>query len=182
VTRTAQLFASFAERNGVIGVLYIQKGELMKVKDVMTRDVRICGINDHLATAARTMWVNDCGILPIVNNEGVAVGVLTDRDICMAAASKDRTPSNIAVAEVMMRQLYSCLPEADIREALRVMREKRVRRLPVIDTQGRLCGILSLDDVAVKTRQADKPAELSAEDVEITLDAICRRGSQKEAA
>ena len=154
----------------------------MKVKDVMTKDVRICGINDNLATATRTMWLNDCGILPIVNNEGIAVGVITDRDICMSAASKDRMPSNISVAEVMMRQLYSCPPEADIREALQIMREKRVRRLPVIDDQSRLCGILSLDDVATKTRQADKPAELSAEDVEITLDAICRRSSREEAA
>jgi CBS domain-containing protein len=154
----------------------------MKVKDVMTKDVRICGINDNLATAARTMWVNDCGILPIVNNEGDAVGVLTDRDICMAAASKDRLPSSIAVAEVMMRQLYSCAPEADIREALEIMRVRKVRRLPVVNEAGKLCGILSLDDVAVKTRAADKPAELSAEDVEITLDAICRRTAQMEAA
>jgi len=154
----------------------------MKVKDVMTKDVRICGINDNLASAARTMWVNDCGILPIVNNEGIAVGVVTDRDICMATGSKDRRPSSIAIAEVMMRQLYFCPPEADIREALQIMREKRVRRLPVLDENKRLCGILSLDDVAVKTRTADKPAELSAEDVEITLDAICRRASQLEAA
>ncbi|HLW35002.1 MAG TPA: CBS domain-containing protein [Chthoniobacterales bacterium] len=154
----------------------------MKVKDVMTKDVRICGINDNLASAARTMWVNDCGILPIVNNEGITVGVVTDRDICMATGSKDRRPSGIAIAEVMMRQLYSCPPEADIREALQIMREKRVRRLPVLDENKRLCGILSLDDVAVKTRTADKPAELSAEDVEITLDAICRRASQLEAA
>ena len=154
----------------------------MKVKDVMTKDVRICGINDTLATAARTMWVNDCGILPIVNIDGVAVGVVTDRDICMAAASKDRRPSSISVAEVMMRQLYSCPPEADIREALQIMREKQVRRLPVLDDKKVLRGILSLDDVAVKTRTADKPAELSAEDVEITLEAICRRAAQKEAA
>ena len=154
----------------------------MKVKDVMTKDVRICGINDNLASAARIMWVNDCGILPIVNNEGTAVGVLTDRDICMSTASKDRMPSNIQVAEVMMRQLYSCAPDADIREALEIMRVRKVRRLPVLNETGKLCGILSLDDVAVKTREADKPAELSAEDVEITLDAICRRSSQMEAA
>jgi CBS domain-containing protein len=154
----------------------------MNVKEVMTKDVRICGINDNLATAARIMWVNDCGILPIVHSGGAAVGVLTDRDICMAAASKDRRPSDVSVAEVMMRQLYSCPPEADIREALQIMREKRVRRLPVIDEKGILRGILSLDDVAVKTRMADKPAELSAEDVEITLDAICRHTAEREAA
>ena len=156
--------------------------KFMKVKDVMSQDVRICGINDNLSTAARTMWMRDCGILPIVNNKGTVVGVLTDRDICLAAGSKDRRLSSIAVNEVMMRQLYSCPPEADIREALQIMREKRVRRLPVVDSKGALRGILSLDDVAVKMRAADKPAELSAEDVEITLEAICRRTPQKEAA
>src|SRR4030095_9669184 len=61
-----------------------RKANIMKVKDVMTKEVRICGINDNLSVAAQTMWMRDCGILPIVNNEGIVVGVLTDRDICMA--------------------------------------------------------------------------------------------------
>lgn len=154
----------------------------MKVKDVMTKDVRICGINDDLATAARTMWMRSCGILPVVNEKAEVIGVLTDRDICVAACSKDRAPSSIAVNEVSTRTVCSCSPKADIREALAIMREKQVRRLPVLDAKGKLCGILSLDDVAAKMRSADKPAELSAEDVEITLEAICRRPLQKEAA
>ncbi len=149
----------------------------MKVKDVMTKDVRICGINDNLSIAARTMWMRDCGVLPVVDEKANLVGVLTDRDICIAACSKDRAPSTIPVSEVVVRKIHSCSTEADIREALEIMRKKHVRRLPVVDATGKLCGILSLDDVALKARA--RPAELSAEDVDITLEAICRR---KEAA
>ena len=154
----------------------------MKVKDVMTKDVRICGINDDLATAARTMWMRSCGILPVVNEKAEVIGVLTDRDICVAACSKNRAPSSIAVNEVVTRNLYSCSPEADVREALAIMRQRQVRRLPVIDANGKLCGILSLDDVAVKAGENRKRPEFSAQDVERTFEAICRRASHKEAA
>jgi CBS domain-containing protein len=155
----------------------------MKVKDVMTRDVKTCRIDDDISNAAREMWMRNCGVLPIVDDRQQVIGVLTDRDICIAAGSKNREPSRITVREVMTHRLYSCAPEADIREALQIMREKRVRRLPVLNADGKLCGILSLDDVALKAREAAKPGELSAEDVEITLEAICRRcPPQKEAS
>ena len=154
----------------------------MKAKDVMTKDVWICGINDNLATAVRTMWMHDCGVLPVVDKKGEVIGVLTDRDICIAAGSRNRAPTSIAVNEIVTRKLYSCLPDADIREALAIMRQRQVRRLPVIDNDGKLCGILSLDDIAIKAREAGRPRELSVEDVERTFESICRRASQKEAA
>lgn len=155
----------------------------MKVQDVMTRDVKTCRIDDNVSNAAREMWMRNCGVLPVVDDRQQVIGILTDRDICIAAGSKNREPSSIPVSEVMTRTLYSCAPEADIREALQIMRQRQVRRLPVVDAKGKLCGILSLDDVALKAREAAKPAELSAEDVEITLEAICRRcPPQKEAA
>ena len=146
----------------------------MKAQDVMTKDLRICGINDDLSTAARTMWMRDCGVLPVVDKQGEVVGVLTDRDICMAAGSKNIEPSRIKVNEVATRKVYSCSPETEIREALAMMRKNRVRRLPVLDAKGKLRGILSLDEVAVKAREIANPAELSAEDIEQTLEAICR--------
>jgi CBS domain-containing protein len=156
--------------------------KFMKVKEVMTKDVRICGVNDNLSTAARTMWMRSCGVLPVVDQKAQVIGVLTDRDICVAACSKDRAPSSIAVSEVVTRKLYSCPPDVDVREALQIMRQRKVRRLPVIDAKGKLRGILSLDDIAIKAGEAAKPSELSAEDVEGTFEAICRRTPQKEAA
>ena len=151
----------------------------MKIKEVMTKEVRTCGLDSDLSAVARTMWMRDCGVLPVVDN-GQVVGVITDRDICVAAGSKNREPSTITVSEVMTRRLYSCSPDADVREALKTMREKRVRRLPVIDKNGKLCGILSLNDVAIKVREIANPAELSAEDVERTLDAICRHRCESQ--
>jgi CBS domain-containing protein len=145
----------------------------MKVNDVMTKDVRTCGPDSDLSAVARMMSMRDCGVIPVVDN-GEVVGVITDRDICIAAGSKNREPSMITVSEVMTRRVYSCPPDAEIQEALQIMREKQVRRLPVIDAKGRLCGILSLNDVAITARDAAKPEELSADDVEKTLEAICR--------
>lgn len=145
----------------------------MKVKDVMTKEVRTCESDTNLSEVARTMWISDCGIIPVLENEEV-IGVITDRDICIAAGCKNQVPAAITVSEVMTRKLYSCLPDADIREALETMRNKQVRRLPVIDAKGKLCGILSLNDVAIKARDVMNPAELSAEDIEQTLEAICR--------
>jgi CBS domain-containing protein len=145
----------------------------MKVEDVMTRDVQTCGPETNLADAAMRMWRNDCGVLPVVSDGGRVVGMITDRDICMAAATKHRDPANIRVSEVTAGKLYSCSPNADIHEALKVMREKQVRRLPIIRSEdGKLVGILSMNDVALR-EQGGAKAELSAEDIEQTLRGIC---------
>ena len=152
----------------------------MKVKDVMTQDVKSCGLDSDLSMAARAMWMRDCGMLPVVDDDGQVVGIITARDICIATASKNREPSSIPVNEVITRKIHACSPDADIREALQIMQEKQVRRLPVIDAKGKLCGILSLDDVAIKVRAAGKPAELSAEDVLKTMDAIYKHRPTQE--
>ena len=145
----------------------------MKVQDVMTKDVQTCGAETNLADAAMRMWTNDCGVLPVIADGQKVVGMITDRDICMAVATKHRDAANIRVGEVTSGMVYSCPPTVDIHEALKVMREKQVRRLPIIRAEdGKLVGILSLNDVAL-TEQGGAKAELSAEDVEQTMRAIC---------
>jgi CBS domain-containing protein len=158
-----------------------KKGKAMKVKDVMTKDVKICGLDSNLSEIAREMWMRDCGVIPVLE-KGEVIGVITDRDICIAAGCKNRPPTEITVGDVMTRKIYSCPPETDVRDALKTMREKKVRRLPVIDAKGKLCGILSLNDVAIKARKVANSAELSAEDIENTLEAICRHrnGTEEE--
>lgn len=144
----------------------------MKIQDVMTYDVRTCGPETNLSAAAMQMWKGDCGALPVIAGEKV-VGMITDRDICMAAATRHRDPANIRVKEVMTGQVYGCSPDTDIREALKIMQQRQVRRLPIISAMDqRLCGILSMNDIALKA-QDDRRAELSAQDVENTLKAIC---------
>jgi CBS domain-containing protein len=145
----------------------------MKVQDVMTYNAQSCRPETNLVEAAMQMWRGDFGVLPVVTPEGKLVGMITDRDICMAAATKHRDPANIRVKEVISGKVYGCSPDTDIREALKIMRQKQVRRLPIISAEdGRLEGILSMNDVALKAK-ADRKAELSAEDVENTLRAIC---------
>ncbi len=139
----------------------------------MTYNVQTCRPESNLAEAAMQMWKGDCGILPVVVDGQKVVGMITDRDICMAAATKHREPANIRVKEVISGKVYGCSPDTDIHEALKIMQQMQVRRLPIISAEdGRLAGILSMNDVALKAK-ADRKAELSAEDVENTLRGIC---------
>jgi CBS domain-containing protein len=145
----------------------------MKVQDIMNRNVHTCRPETNLAMAAMQMWNGDFGVLPVLANGGTVVGVITDRDICMAAATKHRDPATIRVDEVMTGQVYGCSPDTEIHEALKIMQQRQVRRLPIIRADnGTLAGIVSMNDVAVKA-QANGEAELSAQDVEDTLKAIC---------
>ena len=154
----------------------------MKVQDVMTKDVKTCGPETNLSDAAMEMWMRDCGILPVVDDGGKVVGMITDRDIAIGTGCRRRDPATIFVREVMTGQVHSCSPEADIHEALQTMREKRVRRLPVIDGDGKLCGILSMNDVVLKAQEEGKAEELCARDVQNTLKAICAHGVETEQA
>jgi CBS domain-containing protein len=145
----------------------------MKVEDAMTKDVQSCRPQTNLADAAMRMWRNDCGVLPVVADGEKVVGMITDRDICMAAATKHRDPANIREGEVTSGNVYGCSPDVDIHKALKIMRENQVRRLPIIRAEdGKLVGILSMNDVALM-EQGGAKAELSAEDVEQTMRAIC---------
>jgi CBS domain-containing protein len=172
--RIAQFFAKFAERIPFVSYsLSVRKANNMKVQDVMTYDVRTCRPETNLAEAAMQMWRGDCGILPVVVGGEKVVGMITDRDICMAAATKHREPANIRVKEVISGKVYGCSPDTEIHEALKIMQQNQVRRLPIISAEdGRLAGILSMNDVALKAK-TERKAELSAEDVENTLRAIC---------
>ncbi len=145
----------------------------MKAKDVMTPNVQTCLPETSLATAAMMMWESDCGVLPVVDVSDKVVGMITDRDICMAAASQHRDPSTIAVAEVISGNAYTCQPDDDVREALKVMKEMRVRRLPVVDVEGNLQGILSMSDAVLKAGENGKKQAVSYGDIVNTFKGIC---------
>lgn len=140
----------------------------MKVREIMTRDIEACGGATDLATAAGIMWRNDCGIVPVVDEpDRKVIGLITDRDICMACATRDRRPSEITVGEVITAQIYACAEADDVKSALRTMAERKVRRLPVVTNHGTLVGILSLNDVVrhmphtrARATEAITPAEL----------------------
>ena len=147
----------------------------MKVQDVMTANAQACTPNTDLAAAAASMWENDCGVLPVVAGGKNAIGVITDRDIAMALGTRNRKASDIRVQEVMSGKLFAASPEDDIHTALKLMRREKVHRLPVIDHEGVLKGILSLNDIALHAMHPDgkRIPELNYEDVVSTLKAIC---------
>ena len=148
----------------------------MKVKEVMSKNPEVCTLTDNLSAAAGLMWENDCGILPVVAEGGKVVGLITDRDICMAANLKNQRLSNLAVEDVISGDVHACKPEEDIRSALKIMQENKVRRLPVIATDGTLQGILSMNDVILKADEPKekKAPELSYGDVVNTYKSICQ--------
>ncbi|MDH5195194.1 MAG: CBS domain-containing protein [Nitrospira sp.] len=82
----------------------------MKVHDIMTSDAQCCGPDTNLAAAAKMMWDSDCGALPVLNAQGRVMGMITDRDICMAAATKNKPPSEITVWETTSGKAFRCLP------------------------------------------------------------------------
>lgn len=126
----------------------------MLVKDVMTKDVATCGPDESLHAAARVMWERDCGFVPVVDRgTGRLVGVLTDRDVCMAAYTKGMRLDAIPVRDVMTKNLKTCAPDHDLSGAESIMSEGQVRRLPVVDAKGALLGILSLNDLALEAAQ-----------------------------
>jgi CBS domain-containing protein len=124
----------------------------MKVKELMTTDVKHCGPETNLAEAARIMWEGDCGAVPVTDASDRVVGVITDRDICIAAATRPRTEGEIPVKDVISKVLYTCAPGDDVRAALETMKSRKIRRLPVVDQGGRLAGIVSIHDIAVQSR------------------------------
>ena len=139
----------------------------MKVRDMMTSDVKTCRPETNLADVVRHMWDGDCGALPVVNDEGRVTGMITDRDICIAVATRGRSADRIAVREVTQGHAFTCLAEDDATAALQTMKTHKIRRLPVVDAEGHVRGMLSLNDVVTHAGAAS-PTEVVS-----TLASIC---------
>jgi len=155
-----------------------ERQKRMTVGDLMTTDVKVCASNDGLDVAARLMWANDCGSVPVVGENGRVVGMLTDRDICMAALTQGGALTQLCVSNAMAKVVHSCLPEEPLATAEDLMALHRVRRIPVVNTDGRLVGILSLSDLAreaARQRSRKKKAEVTVDGVSRTLAAVCER-------
>ena len=145
---------------------------MMTAKDLMTSNVKSCVADADLATVAKIMWDCDCGTVPVVNEERKVIGMITDRDICIAAATRSTAPGNIRVREVMSGHVHKCFNEDDVSTVLRTMKERRVRRLPVVDRQERLVGIVSLNDLVARADR-HSGANVPGEEFLATLKSIC---------
>jgi CBS domain-containing protein len=140
----------------------------MKIKEVMTKQPKTASRDTTLAAAAHLLWGADCGILPVIDG-GKLVGVVTDRDMYVALATRNKPASQITVGEVSTGRVWTCGPDDDVHAALDTMASQRVRRLPVTQ-DGALVGVVSMNDL-VLVAGADK--EVRNDEVVATLKAIC---------
>jgi len=153
----------------------------MKVEQVMKQAVQACHAHDSLERAAQLMWDHDCGCVPVVDNAEHVVGMITDRDVCMASYTKGGTLRELRVEDAMSKKVCVCREGDRVENAERMMSANQIHRLPIVDADGHLVGILSLNDLAQEAGRegAKKKAEVTFSDVGQTLGSICRpRGSR----
>lgn len=143
----------------------------MKVGDIMTHNVVSCRLDADIATAARLMLEGRFGTLPVIDTHGMLAGIITDRDIAIAAATRQRNASHIGVHEAMSQKVWSCYAADEVDAALKQMEAARVRRLPVLDASSHLAGILSIDDII--QRALDGPGGISSVQLVKALRRIC---------
>ena len=136
----------------------------MDLKEIMTSPVATIAPETSLAHAAKTMLASDIGFLPVSNGQTI-VGIISDRDITIRAVAKGMDPERTAVKDVMTMDVFTCPASSDVTDACRLMEEKQVRRLVVVDATGSPVGIVSLGDIAVKegkdSRTGDTLEEIS---------------------
>ncbi|HEX5012260.1 MAG TPA: CBS domain-containing protein [Planctomycetota bacterium] len=147
----------------------------MKIEQLMTRDVRTVGPDDRLDRAAQLMWEADCGCLPVVDGDQHVVGMITDRDVCMAAWTQGRALCELPVRGAMSSRVISCAPSDATVRAERLMRDHQVRRVPVVDGQALLVGLLSLNDLALAAQPGSGTRDVRPDEVADTLAAVGRR-------
>lgn len=125
------------------------------VRDVMSAAVRTCRADDTLAVAARIMWEQDCGFVPVTDGVGRLVGVVTDRDACMASYTQGKSLLAIPVSAAMASRVVTLHPDDEPARAHELLRTHHLRRLPVVDADQRVVGVVSLKDLAAQALAAD---------------------------
>jgi CBS domain-containing protein len=158
----------------------------MKVENLMTKQAKSCSSSDTLQRAAQLMWDADCGCLPVCEANGVErlVGVITDRDICMSALFRGMPLHELPVSGAMSKQVVVCKVGDGVAGVEKAMCDARIRRLPVIDEQGALVGIIGLADIAREAarERGSVKADVTESEVGDTLAAICGLSKQRIAA
>ena len=150
----------------------------MRADGLMTADPAACEPENDLGSAIRSMHERRCGALPVVDAEHRVVGILTDRDIVLALGAADARPSDVSVDAVMTRTPRTCRADETVHRALDRMRANRIRRLPVIDDEERLVGLVSIDDIVLAAQNVRAGVgRVSFEQAMEALEAICARSA-----
>jgi CBS domain-containing protein len=155
----------------------------MRIEQLMSRPAVTVHVNDPLNLAAQRMWDHDIGALVVVNDEGKLAGMITDRDICMAALTQSRALDELLVNIAMAKHVVAATPDQSIGDIEHLMAVNQIRRLPIVDTSKAPVGVISLNDLAIESVQPDTRMQQGVDKVVDTLAAICRhRGGAEQAA
>jgi len=130
----------------------------MEIREIMTLDVEMVRPDVSLQEAAQKMKALDIGLIPVCDGEKLK-GMLTDRDITIRATAEGLDPTTTEVADVMTTEVAYCFEDQDVEEAAGIMEAKQIRRMPVLDRNKRLVGIISLGDLAIHTPASDLSAQ-----------------------
>jgi CBS domain-containing protein len=147
-----------------------------EIERIMSRPVFACHADASVETAAKEMWDRDCGVVAVVDDAGCLVGMITDRDICMAAYTRGERLADIPVRSAMSADLQTCRATDTVATVEAKMKEKRVRRIPVVDDTGRPVGIVSLNDLA---RTAVRPDASRGDDLGRVADTLAVIGEPR---
>lgn len=150
----------------------------MNVNDVMCEEVACCQSGQSLELVAGLMLDSDCGSIPVTDDDGKAIGMITDRDITIAAAARHKALWELQASDLCNNSnIYTCCETDDIRTALNTMIAERVRRLPVLDGEGCVTGMLSIDDIVAYAERGIRGAgspDLSFDDAISALKVLCK--------
>ncbi len=146
--------------------------ETMTVKETMNTTVATCAPDSDLGSVIDIMREHDCGFVPVVDSHGLVVGVVTDRDACMAGGARHRPLARVSVRETMSHPVFSCFADDNLKAVLATMAKHRVRRLPVLNKSGHLEGVLSIDDIVQAPHRRGAP---TAEDIVAALKEVYAR-------
>ncbi|HLQ37926.1 MAG TPA: CBS domain-containing protein [Planctomycetota bacterium] len=119
----------------------------MKIQDLMTKNPYCCRADDNLTAVARILWERDCGCVPVLDAKEQLVGIVTDRDVCMAAYTQGKRLDEIALRAVMTRHVTTVQPTDEVGVAEQKLAGSQVRRLPVVDQRGKVVGLLAINDL-----------------------------------
>lgn len=137
----------------------------MNVSEVMQTPAQSCLPDDSLEMAAQMMAQNDCGSIAVVDEANHAIGIVTDRDIALLAADRHQPLWELKAADLSGRHdLYTCREDTDVHEALHLMADKKVRRLPVVGDDGELHGMVAMSDILHRLRMSGRATQDTAED------------------
>ena len=153
----------------------------MRVQELMQKEVKACKATDNVNAAAKLMWDFGCGTLPVLDKDEKVIGMITDRDICMAAYTQGRALTDIPVASCMSKSVFAAKPTDELGVAEQLMRTNRVRRIPVVNDEATLVGLVTLDDLARRVNGGKDQPPVTEKEVAQTYAGICCREAPAKA-